>query len=77
MFGYFRSLSLAGMGEVLQELAKTKRLKEGLNEHPPLLIVDARIVKNVGKGEQIGIDGGKEIKAQKHQITVDIEGSLH
>ena len=61
MYGYFRRLSKLGIWEkVLADLVKVKRLKNGRNEHPSLLIVDAQSVKTSGKGEQRGFDGGKK-----------------
>ena len=61
VYGYFRRLSKLGIWEkVLADLVKVKRLKNGRNEHPSLLIVDAQSVKTSGKGEQRGFDGGKK-----------------
>lgn len=61
VYGYFRRLSKLGIWEkVLADLVKLKRLKNGRNEHPSLLIIDAQSVKTTGKGEQRGFDGGKK-----------------
>ena len=66
VYGYFWRLSRTGVWErVLAELVKTKRLKSGRNEHPTLLIIDAQSVKNAGKGEQRGFDGGKKNQGTK------------
>ena len=66
VYGYFRRLSQTGVWEkVLAELVKTRRLKSGRNEHPTLLIIDAQSIKNAGKGEQHGFDGGKKNQGTK------------
>ena len=63
VYGYFRRLSKLGVrSKVLQDLVKTKRLQQGRNEHPSLIIIDAQSVKTTGKGEQRGVDGGKKGK---------------
>ena len=63
VYGYFRRLSKLGIWrQVLQDLVKTKRIQEGRNEHPSMLIIDAQSVKTSGKGEQRGYDGGKKNK---------------
>lgn len=63
VYGYFRRLSQIGIWEkVLADLVKKKRLQEGRNEHPSLLIIDAQSIKTSGKGEQRGYDGGKKSK---------------
>ena len=60
VYGYFLRLSRLGIWEkVLANLVKIKRLKEGRNAHPSLLIIDAQSVKTSGNGEQRGLDGGK------------------
>ncbi len=59
LYGYFQRLSrLAIWEKVLADLVKIKRLKEGCNAHPSLLVIDAQSVKTSGKGEQRGFDGG-------------------
>ncbi len=46
LYGYFRYLSRLGIWKkVLADLVKIKRLKEGCNAHPSLLIIDAQSVK--------------------------------
>jgi putative transposase len=61
VYGYFRRLSLLGIWEkVLADLVAKKRVKQGRNEHPSLLIIDAQSVRTAGKGEQRGFDGGKK-----------------
>jgi putative transposase len=63
VYGYFRRLSLMGVWErVLEDLVKLKRLKYNRNETPSMMIIDAQSVKNAGKGEQRGFDGGKKGK---------------
>ena len=58
VYGYFRRLSKLGIWEkVLADLVKIKRLQNGRNEYPSLLIIDAKSVKTVGKGEERGFDG--------------------
>lgn len=66
VYGYFRRLSQLGIWEkVLSDLVKAKRLKNGRNENPSLLIIDAQSVKTTGKGEQRGFDGGKKGKGSQ------------
>ena len=66
VYGYFRRLSKLGIWEnVLADLVKLKRLKQGRTASPSMLIVDAQSVKTSGKGEQRGFDGGKKSKGQK------------
>ncbi len=61
VYRYFLRLSKLGIWEkVLADLVKIKRLQEGCNAHPGLLIIDAQSVKTSGKGEQRGFDGGKK-----------------
>lgn len=61
VYGYFRRLSLLGLWEkVLADLVAKKRVRQGRNEHPSLLIIDAQSVRTAGKGEQRGFDGGKK-----------------
>ena len=68
VYGYFLRLSRLGIWEkVLADLVKIKRLKEGCNAHPSLLIIDAQSVKTSGKGEQRGLDEGKKVKGRKRQ----------
>ena len=45
--------------KVFADLVKKKRIQEGRNESPSLLIIDAQSVKTTGKGEQRGFDGVK------------------
>lgn len=54
--------------KVLAELVKKKRLQEGRNAHPSLLIIDAQSVKTTGKGEQRGFDGEKKLKGANDKL---------
>ncbi len=74
----FLRLSRLGIWEkVLANLVKIKRLKEGRNVHPSLLIIDVQSVETSGKGEQRGFDGGKRSRNVSARIVVDMMGNLY
>ncbi len=56
---------------------KIKRLKEGRDAHPSLLIIDAQSVKTSGKGKQRGFYGKKRSRDVNARIVVDTMGKLH
>ena len=61
VYGYFRRLSQKGIWQqVLAELVKEKRIRQGRNPSPSRLIMDSQRVKTANKGASRGFDGGKK-----------------
>ncbi|MGQ5523109.1 IS5 family transposase [Chitinimonas sp. PSY-7] len=53
------------------------RVKQGRNDSPSLLIVDAQSVKNTDTAGQKGYDAGKKVSGIKRHIAVDTLGLPH
>src|ERR1700676_2596168 len=61
----------------LENQVGVARNRQGRNEQPTLLIVDAQSVKNTDTADSKGYDAGKKVSGIKRHIAVDSQGLPH
>lgn len=65
------------LDKVLHELGMVLRQKQGRNQEPPLVIVDAQAVKTTaGTWDEVGYDAHKKVKGRKRHIATDTQGNV-
>lgn len=65
------------LDNVLYTLGGKLRGKQGREEVPSLVIIDAQASKNAaGTGDEVGYDANKKIKGRKRHIATDTKGNI-
>ena len=61
---------------VMGELNRRERERQGKNPEPSAGCVDSQSVKTVTQGKEVGYDGGKKVDGRKRHILVDTLGLI-
>ena len=75
---YYNKWLVFGMLEkLLYTLNEKLRVTQGREKEPSLVIVDSQSVKTPAfTGEEVGYDGGKNVKGRKRHLTTDTQGNV-
>jgi transposase len=65
------------LDKALHDLGLALRGKQGRNQEPSLVIVDAQAVKTTaGTGDEVGYDANKKVKGRKRHMATDTQGGI-
>ena len=75
---YYNKWLVFGMLEkLLYTLNEKLRVTQGREKEPSLVIVDSQSVKTPAfTGEEVGYDGGKNVKGRKRHLATDTQGNV-
>src|ERR671927_268717 len=77
VYYYYRKWMCYGVLEaLLYKLVQKVRLSEGRTKEPTAVVIDTQSVKNAaGVSEQVGYDGGKQVRGRKRSVATDTIGT--
>ncbi len=75
---YYRKWMIYGLLEqLLYTLNQQVRVEQGRKAEPSVVIVDSQSVKTPAfTGEEVGFDGGKNVKGRKRHLATDTQGNV-
>jgi putative transposase len=77
IYGYFTRWRRAGVwARVMAVLRKMERRRQGRQPEPSAGSVDSQSIKTATQREDVGFDGGKQVKGRKRHLLVDTLGLM-